>query len=384
MALAGSSLFKVIVLTSGKSENHGKRGVHTGPLIHKTGVARTIPYPLSALFDPIKLFVFLANGLVLSIRYKPSHIIASTPPIETQASAWCLSRLLHKRLVIDYMDDWESSMRTQLTRYIPFYLMIPVWKLANLVYSFATTIFVVAPTLAKAIRKRRTNASIVLVPNGADLSVFRPRDEEARRQIRLKYKLHPNKIILIYCGSANPYYRLDLVLLSAKSLPDYAKEKISFVFFLSTELVRLRKLKALLEIPDELVEIREPLPRKDLSEVMAACDVGLVPFSSDLFLRYAMSTKLYEYLSAGLYVIGSGPEEGELQSFFTRNPRCGSFVQPAVRNFVGAFSELLHGDVPEGANSNSRHSFIAKNYDARKIMTKAMESLSSTRGSQND
>ncbi|MFX1300454.1 MAG: glycosyltransferase [Promethearchaeota archaeon] len=381
MALAATSFFsKVVVLSSGTPDKRSKREVHAKALSHKTSVVRSIPYPISALFDPIKLLAFLIRGLALSIRYKPSHIIASMPPVETGASAWCLSRLLRKKLVIDYMDDWEASMRTQLTRYIPSYLMIPVWKLANLIYSFSTTIFVVTPTLAKAIQQRGSNASIVLVPNGADLAIFHCRDEKARRQTRLKHKLNPRKNVLVYCGSANPYYRLDLVLLAAKSLPDYAKEKLSFVFFLYTGLEYSRRLKSLLEIPDELVEIREPLPRKDLSEVMAACDVGLVPFSDELFLTYAMSTKLYEYLSVGLYVISSGPEEGELQSFFTRNPSCGVFVQPTVRNFVRIFSEVLDDGVFEGVSSSSRHSFIARNYDARKIMINAMESLSDPRG----
>lgn len=377
MALAGRSFFKVIVLTSGKPEKRSTRETRGKSLLYKTGVVRSIPYPLSALFDPIKLLTFFIRGLVLSVRYKPSFIIASMPPIETGASAWCLSRLLRKKLVIDYMDDWESSMRTQLTRYIPSYVMMPIWKLANRIYLFSTTIFVVTSTLARAIQQRGTNASVVLVPNGADLSIFYRRDEKARRQIRFRHKLDPNKIVLIYCGSTNPYYRLDLVLLSAKSLPDYAKEKISFVFYLSMGLQYSRKLKALLEIPDELVQIREPLPRKDLSEVMAACDVGLVPFSDELFLMYAMSTKLYEYLSVGLYVISSGPEEGELQSFFTRNPSCGVFVQPTVKYFVSAFSRILNNhDILGDASGSLRHSFAAKNYDARKIMVKAMEGLS--------
>jgi len=383
MALAGGSFFgKTIVLTSGKAEKQGKRDVGAKVLLYKTGVVRSIPYPISALFDPIKLLAFFIYGLVLSTRYKPSYILASMPPFETGASAWFLARFLHKKLIIDYMDDWESSMRTHLTRYIPAWLMTPIFKFANFIYSFSTVLFVVTPTLANMVRQRRMYASIVLVPNGADILTFFCRDEKFRREIRLRHALPLSKIVITYCGSTNPYYRLDKVLLGAKSLPDDVKEKIFFVFYLYSGIEHYRKLQALLKIPDELVEIRGPLPRSDLSEVMAACDVGLVPFDDKPFLLYAMSTKLYEYLSVGLYVISSGPREGELQSFLSQNLSCGIFVQPRVEDFVRVFLRVVNGDEDlfEDKSRNSRHSFIAKNYDSRKIMAKAMACLSSLNG----
>ena len=383
MALASRAFFsKTIVLTSGKIKKHGKLGVDAKVLLYKTGVVRSIPYPISALLDPIKLLAFFVHGLVLSTRYKPSHILASMPPVETGASAWFLTKLLHKKLIIDYMDDWESSMRTQLTKYIPARLMTPTFKFANSVYSSSSVIFVVTPTLANIIRRHTIDTSTVLVPNGADLMTFLCRNEKSRVKIRLRHALPSNKIVLIYCGSANPYYRLDLVLLGAKSLPDDAKEKFFFVFYLYSGIEHYRKLKALMKIPDELVEIRGPLPRSDLSEIMAACDVGLVPFDDKPFLLYAMSTKLYEYLSVGLYVISSGPRDGELQSFFSQTSNCGIFVQPRVEDFVRVFLRVVNSDEDlfDDNSRNSRHSLIAKNYDSGKVMAKAMAYLSDLSG----
>ena len=382
MALASSAFFsKTILLTSGKAKKRAKPGIDAKVLLYKTGVVRSIPFPVSALFDPIRLLAFFVYGLVLSTRYKPSHILASMPPIETGASAWFLTRLLHKKLVIDCRDDWESYMRTQLTRYMPERLMKPTFKFANFIYSFSTAVLVVTRTLGNIVRKRIKNSSLILVPNGADLLMFFCQDAKSRRKIRLKHSIPLNRVVLIYCGSANPYYRLDLIFLSAKSLPNDVKGKTFFVFYLYSEIERYRELKALLKISDDLVEIRGPLPRSDLSEVMAACDVGLVPFDDKLFLLYAMSTKLYEYLSVGLYVISSGPSGGELQSFFSQNPSCGIFVQPRVEDFVRVFLRIISSDyLFDDDSRNSRHSFIAKNYDRRKIMAKAMACLSSLGG----
>ncbi len=378
MTLASCAFFdKTIVITSGEVKRHEKWGVGSKVLLYRTGVVKSVPFPVSALFDPIKFLAFCVYGLLLSTRHKPSHILASMPPIETGASAWFISRLLHKRLVIDYMDDWESSMKTLLTKYIPETLMKPTFKLANFIYSFSTVVLVVTPTLANIVRHRIRNPTLVLAPNGADISIFSCKDTVIRRKIRLKNSIPLDRIVLIYCGSANPYYRLDLILLGVKSLPNDVKEKAFFVFYLYNGIERYRRLKTLLRIPDDLVEIRGPVPRSDLSEVMAACDVGLVPFDDKPFLLYATSTKLYEYISVGLYVICSGPSGGELESFFSQNLECGRFVRPRVNDFVRIFGRIINSaHLFDDDSRNSRHSFITKNYDSEKIMAKTMSCLS--------
>jgi glycosyltransferase involved in cell wall biosynthesis len=297
------------------------------------------------------------------------------PPVETGIGGLVFATLLRKKLVIDYMDDWESSLSSELKRYIPLKLMVPVFKLSSIVYSSSNLLFVITHTLANRIRRRGINASVILVPNGADTLIFFPRNEKSRKETRMKRSLPLSKIVIAYCGSGtNTYYRLDLILSAAKSLPETAKQKIFFVFYLYSGIEYYRRLKKTLNISDDLVEIREPLPRKILSEVMAACDVGLVPFDEEPYLLYAMSTKVYEYLSEGLYVIGSGPREGELNLFFSRNINCGAFVRPRVEDFVSAFlSTIKNTDgLFEDNARKCRYSFMKENHDLREIMVKAM------------
>jgi len=381
MALSNRSFFsRTIVLTVGKTKKQSAKGVGPTVLLYTTGFVRATPYPISALFDPIRFLAFFIHGLVLSARYKPSCIVASMPPIETGVSGLFLTRLLHKKLTVDYMDDWESSMSSQLTKYIPKILMKLTFKFATKIYSAAITIFVATPTLANTIRQHRIKASVILLPNGADSLIFFPRDKKSRTEIRLKCALPLGRTVVAYCGSGiNPYYRLDLILSAAKSLNSNARKKIFFVFYLYNGIEYCRKLKDALKISDDLLEIREPIPRSNLSEVMAACDIGLVPFDDKPFLVYAMSTKVYEYLSAGLYVIGSGPKGGELDSFFSQNTNCGAFVRPKLKEFVRVFIKALEDmeGLLEDNSRNSRHSFVNENYDSRKIMTKAMAHLSS-------
>lgn len=380
MALAGGSFFnKVVVLALRGTRKARKRETYTPVSLYTLNFSRAMPFPLSAFLDPVKLFMFLAHGFMLCKRYEPSCIVASMPPLETGASAWFLAKFLNIRLIIDLRDDWESALGTQLARYIPHaQLLKPLFKVATKIYSFSSGILVITSTLATIIRHRGINTPIFLSPNGADTSLFFPRNEEVRGRIRMKYGLPQDKVIIIYCGSGlNPYYRLGLVLSSLRSLPDNVKKKIFSVFYLYNGIEYLRKLKSRLKIADNLIEIRDPLPRYDVAEVMAGCDVGLVPFDDKSYLQYATSSKIHEYISTGLFVIGSGPKGGELNTFLSQDPKQGLFVQPTVEGFTHAFSEVV-GNAESLFNSNHRnmrYAFTRRNYDRQRIMRRAMKML---------
>ena len=380
MASAGGSVFsKVVILTLRGTRKAKKQETRAPVSLYTINFSRAMLFPISAFLDPVKLFVFLVHGFMLCKRYEPFCIVASMPPLETGASAWFLAKFLNIRLIVDLRDDWESALGSQLARFIPHRrLLKPLFKVAARMYSFSSGILVITSTLAAIIRNRGINTPIFLSPNGADTSLFFPRNDEVRGRIRMKYGLPEDKVIFIYCGSGlNPYYRLDLVLLSLRSLPNDVKKKIFSVFYLYNGIEYLRKSKSRLKIADNLIEIRDPLPRYGVAEIMAACDVGLVPFDDKAYLQYATSSKIHEYMSTGLYVIGSGPKGGELSAFLSQDPKQGLFIQPSQEGFTHAFSEVI-GNAESLFNSNhrnTRYAFTRRNYDRQKIMRRTMKML---------
>lgn len=382
MALAGVSSFQnVIVLalrTSNRTNKQEAPRASSKAFLCTVNFKRLLPFPLSDLFDPMKFLMLLIHGFRISRDEKPSCILASMPPLEPGVSAWFISRLLRIRLIIDLRDDWESALSSQLMDYVPKALLKPLFKFATKVYSSASSILVITRILASTIRQRQINTPIVLAPNGANTSLFFPRSEEARRRIRMKYRLPRDKLIMIYCGSGlNPYYRLDLVFFSLKLLPNDVKEKIFSVFYLHDGIEHVRRLKSRLKMSDSLIEVRDPLPRRIVAEVMAGCDIGLVPFDDKPYLRYATSSKIHEYMSAGLYVIGSGPKRGELAAFLSENPMHGVFIRPTVENFLRVFSKVA-GKAESLINNdsrNTRHAFTKENYNRQKIMKGVMKTL---------
>lgn len=381
MALTSGAVFgKALVLALRSNAKRVTRKVNSNVLLHEVILRRESPFPITAYFDPIKFILLSVHSFSLSLRYRPLYIVASMPPLEVGVSAWLVAKILGINLVVDLRDDWELALERELSRYIPAKLLRPVFWIASKVYSFATAILVATQTIAERIKKRGINTPTILAFNGANTSVFFPRDEASRKEIRIKYALPRNKTVVLYCGSGmNPYYRLDCVLSCVRSMPDDMKGRVFFVFYLYSGIESLRKMKEELAIPDDVVEVREPVPRVVLAEVMAACDVGLVPFNDDPYLLCARSTKLYEYLSAGLYVISCGPKGGELDQVFSLNPQLGSFTLPSTKNLLGVVLRTVKNAayIFDDSSRFLRHKFILENYERRAIMTKAMRALRS-------
>lgn len=380
MASAGRHTFEKTVVLSlgGKDEERRKLDSDSTVSLYSINFVRAAPFPISGFFDPVKFLMLLAHGLKLSRRFRPSHIIVSMPPLEAGASAWLLAKLLQAKLVVDLRDDWESAVRSQLRRYFPSLLIKLLSRSAGEIYSFSKGIFVVSQPISDAVRSRGIKTSTALVPNGADTAIFVPERKETLMKTRLKYALPTDKFVAVYSGSGiNPYYRLDLIMLSVKSLPQDLRKKFFFVFYVYNGLEGLREIKSRLRLPDDLLEVRGPLPRRSLAEVIGACDIGLVPFDEGDYLLCARSTKLYEYLSAGLYVVSSGPNKGELDLFFSPNPNLGLFTKPSVEGFAQAFRQVAENAETLFAYGLRafRHSFIRENYDRQNIMKKAMTTL---------
>ena len=381
MALASGSVFdKALVLSL---VSHPKRVPKKGNskiVIHEIRLSRESPYPIIAYFDPLKFVLLFIYTFFFSLRYKPTHILVSMPPSEVGVSAWLVAKFLGMNLIVDLRDDWESAVERQLSDCVPSGLLRALFWLASKVYLFSATILVATQTIGDRVKERGINTPTILAPNGADTSIFFPRCRDSRKKIRAKYALPLDKVIILYCGDGmTPYYRLDYLLSSVVSLPKDVKKSVFVVFYLYKGIENIERMKEELGISDDLVEVRGPVPRAILAEIMASCDVGLVPFDDEPYLLCARSAKLYEYLSAGLYVFSHGPEDGELDRFFSLSPQLGKFSLPHSKDSFNAFFRRIQKEIHifDDDSRFARHKFILENYDRRATMTKVMRLIRS-------
>lgn len=380
-ALASGKFFErttIVTLDRSKKQINSQVTPNGNVWIRRINFSRAMPYPFLALFDPMQFFVLLFHGFAECVRDNPAFIIASMPPLETGLASWVLAKLFHTRLVVDLRDDWELATRSQLRRFFPVSFFRLLSTIAERLYSSTVVMFAVTQIISDSIHGRGVKQPILLVPNGADTSIFRPLGVGARTTARIDGRLPRDKIIVIYCGSGdNPYYRLDTVLASVSLLPEHVRRRLFFVFYVYNGQKYLNQLRHRFDIPQDTVEVRDPIPRRQLASILPACDVGLVPFDSKPYLSCARSTKMYEYLSCGLYVVSSGPRNGELDSFFHVNPNLGSFTWPAPSDFAQAFTSIgLQAEKQlDEPSRQMRYEFIRMNYDRRTLMKKALSAL---------
>jgi glycosyltransferase involved in cell wall biosynthesis len=167
-----------------------------------------------------------------------------------------------------------------------------------LIYRHARVIVAANDDMARAIaRKTHNRKPIIVVPNACDVDFFNPdlRDGEFRRAYGLQ-----DKIICIHAGPFGQVNYLECVLDAAESLGD--EGNLSFV--LIGEGREKSRLKAL---ADERglsnVLFLDAVAKKDLTVILADCDIGLVTVVPVAELEWNCSNKFCDYLSSGLAVV---------------------------------------------------------------------------------
>lgn len=99
LASASSSVFrKAIVLTSCGTEKQPKQGLSSTACLYSINSTKRVPFPISAVFDPVRFLMFSVHGYLLSRHYKPSFVLASMPPFEIGASAYFFGETFGRKI----------------------------------------------------------------------------------------------------------------------------------------------------------------------------------------------------------------------------------------------------------------------------------------------
>ena len=143
-------------------------------------------------------------------------------------------------------------------------------------------------------------AKVRTVNPGADLSVFRPHDPDARRRARQKLGIAQDAVVLMFAGRVQPLKGPDIVLEAAARLieadPELAKRlQVVLVGGPSgraerADPDRMRELAAKLAI-DDFVRFEPPCPQAELAEWYRAATVVLTPSHSESFGLVALEAQ---------------------------------------------------------------------------------------------
>lgn len=219
----------------------------------------------------------------------PDVIVVSSPPLAIGGEVRRYASRTGAKVVVDVMDDWPGTFE----RVAPRWTLAPLRRLARANMRAASAVTVVADRYADLARGLGFAGRVERFYHGIELGAGPRRGGAADGSLRI-----------VYAGSLGRTYDLATAM-EALSLVKGATLDIAGA---GERLEGLRRLAATLNAP---VRFHGYLAEDALRELLASCDVGLVPM--DPASCVGVPYKFADYARAGLAIASSlGGESGRL------------------------------------------------------------------------
>jgi glycosyltransferase involved in cell wall biosynthesis len=295
---------------------------------------------------------FLTSTLFLLARM-PDIILVSVPSGDVALGALMACQLLRTERVVDYRDEWEDYRASLTDSKVGKLFYSAVKKLLSIVYQKSQLVTAVTPSFVDSLKGRGV-INVKLVPNGADVNVFRPRQKKHQES---------KDFVMVYVIGPIVYYRLDLVFSAMKLLNKKVRNLKLFLVGKTPS-----ALRDLYSPSEQVVLFGEIADHTKLSEIIAQGDVGLLPLSTSYIqARTALPVKFFEYCACGIPVVASVPDDSILACLIEKHNVGLTVPSMDEKEFSGAVYQLYRNrSLREGAGRRAR-SLIEREFDRHKI-----------------
>lgn len=267
-----------------------------------------LPEIISRFWTKSFLIAFIVTEIYLCLQIlrrmaqlRPDIVIINDTSAYTGLLGFVCSRIIHKKLVVDYNDlmglytmELIGKRMNRLLRMILGHMLVLVedtlvrhgWKV--------TTITVFIKNYAATRRIRR---DIIVIPNGVDTSLFDPA-KETGIDIHEKYNVGSGKKLCVYAGRVDEVAGAEIILETAKLLR--AEKSIKFMIVGEGNPKMLNDLSKC-----DNVILAGRVPRESIPKYLAAADCVLVPFPDTVASHGISPLKLFEALAMEKPVVAS-------------------------------------------------------------------------------
>jgi glycosyltransferase involved in cell wall biosynthesis len=299
---------------------HGYKGLHT------------------SFFHRVLAFIsFMYSSFLMGLRVKNVDLVWGTsPPIFQGVSAWLLAKLKRIPLLFEVRDLWPDFaigvgvLRNRILIQLSFWLERFLYHNANLV-------MVNSPGFVTHVKSRGARR-VELIPNGADLGMFKPMDDGA--SFRSANHLE-DKFVVLYAGAHGMSNDLGVVLEAAGLLQaQQATTDVKLVFLGDgKEKSNLQERAASLGLINVL--FLPPLPKKEMAVTLAGADACLAILKPIDEYKTTYPNKVFDYMAAGRPIVLA--IDGVIREVIEA-AECGIFVQPGDPQALAQAISDLAGD----------------------------------------
>ncbi len=300
---------------------------------------------------------------------RPDVVIATSPQFFCGWAGVFVAWLRRRPLVLEIRDLWPESIVAVGAMRASRLIRLLEWFERRL-YAAAGRIVTVGEGYRRELEARGVApASIDVVPNGVDLSVFQPGADGSA--VRAEYGLG-ERFVCAYLGTIGMGCGLDVVLRAARRLRELGRDDLVFLLVgdgaVRGELERQARAERL-----SSVVFTGRQPKQRMPEFLAATDVCLVHLIRKALFETVLPSKIFEASAAGRpIVLGVEGDAAQLVSA----AGAGLCIEPENEGELVEALTQLAGDRSLahrlGANGLSR---LAARYDVDRLAESYLELL---------
>lgn len=304
----------------------------------------------NALQKIVGYIVFSLTAIIAGLKAGPVDVIvAPSPPLSIGISAWMLGMIRRAPFVYIVQDLFpEAYIRLEALK-SPLAIRFFKW-MARFVYRKAHTVVCVMESMVDVVAGYDIpREKIVVIPNWADTSEIEPYPRS--NDFAVEHGLNGDFVVQ-YAGNLGASQRLDIVVQCAEQLQG---ENVQFIIIGSgsakeqlREDINSRGLSN--------IKLLDTQPRERLSEVLASCDVALVPLKGGMSAA-SFPSKIYTIMASARPMIAA-LDEGSSPREFVETHQCGLTIDPDQPSQLLAAIRTLKRDADrrETMATNARRS----------------------------
>ena len=294
------------------------------------------------------------NGLIAASK-DADLVLATSPTLLNAILGYKTAKKLRLPLIVDIRDIWEEYAKAAHS------LMYGLGVIKRIVaeyyeaLSYAVRIFVVTEQMKRYYEKiLGFENKVIVVSNGADVDI-----------IKCDVKVKCEEDLLCLADLNRPYHNLEFLF---EALKDNNLRLI--IIGGGRYLTAMQRNVQDLGISNRATFVGW-VPYENLAAYLCKAKVGVVgrPFIPNIEYLYTIPVKTYDYLAAGLPVVGYGPKGSALEEFISKNAIGVYVAQPDPE----ALSDKLVELVAEHEKYREKARSLAFQFDRKKLAQKMVD-----------
>ena len=279
-------------------------GVYRGFVNGIEVIQIALPYSnKDSLFTRTLTFVkFAYKGIRIAMKERYDLLFATSTPLTAGIPGIFAKWFRKKKFVFEVRDLWP-----ELPKALGLKNPILLWGMGFLewlTYRSADACVGLSPGICDGIAKRSPKKKkIIMLPNSCDLDIFTP---DNKTELALD-GIKAGDRVAVFTGAHGAANGLDAILDAAKVLLNRNRHDIIFAFIGDGKVKDHLKERVAKE---NITNCRfyDPIPKVQLSKILASADVGLMVLANSPAFYYGTSpNKFFDYISSGLPVLNNYP-----------------------------------------------------------------------------